>query len=330
MLKSTWIIIGVVGLSFWAPSRSEAKPIDTDAAEIWGIVNGLLVRHEQPGRLSARELNFVLRTSNRDNADCRIAAAYALAFAQHSEVAFEKLRSLAAANSASVSETAGFALLMTDALQMTPADRLARLTTELERAQGGFSRLLLVNWLGCEYGNSMGPTFRDAISAEKDRFVRQEYAYFLIRFGGENNLGAARKMLRHEKGLFYPESLSYMLGTITPGRPLDGMQNTLFLSAAVQDESKSNSRAEEGSNGNGVGAAEALAGEPTPSNSAIAADSPPAAQVPPSSEGGGWAYLVIGLAAVLAISVVGGWLLLRRRQGRRPVSPAADDVGRSE
>ncbi len=42
---------------------------------------------------------------------------------------------------------------------------------------------------------------------------------------------------------------------------------------------------------------------------------PEEAQVSPSNEGTRWTYLVVGLAAGLAIAAAGAWLLLRRRSG---------------
>lgn len=174
LLRTAPLSVGIVTvLLLMEPVLS--TPIDRRAYDILETVKNISMR-DGGGGLDEHQMAAVVEGSESDNLEVRMAAAYALAFAE-SELALKKLESLRISSEPRVAGVAAFAMLRKQVLKFEKQGHMAVLAYNLGSSEQPWTRALLVAWLGETFKGDVVPLFLAVLNYEKDPLVRAELCF---------------------------------------------------------------------------------------------------------------------------------------------------------
>jgi hypothetical protein len=118
------------------------------------------------------------------------------------------------------------ALVVRETIGMDRERTFAFLAEHLKAAKGPFARLFLANRIAVDFERRAVPTLLDAATREGDDDVKCELLYCVVRYGDAATHARATKM---GWGSEQPsESMSMVLGLMTPGRSTRSIENATW------------------------------------------------------------------------------------------------------
>ena len=212
MMRPLLIVFITVGIPF----RAFCLPPDTRAADVLGIVRTILASGKDR-MLSPVETDSVVKASNIDSTNVRMAAASALAFTA-SEEGRKALERLASDRDPSVAGIAEFSVLYRQTSGLSKEERLSIMSFQLGKSTHPWTRVMLVSSLGDQFRSAMVPLFLTVLEKEPDVLVRAELFFQIATNGNIAQLKMVRSLLAQEKQDFagsFNEMTAFFLDSVS-------------------------------------------------------------------------------------------------------------------
>jgi len=220
-----------------------APPIDARAAKICQEdLTPLMKMPLAKRKLSDAQVTKLIKTAEIDSVSVRQCVCLGLAFAQDSN-SLEVLGRLTEDRTGGVRAAARYALKVRENAGRKPHEMLNNLCFWLGRAEDPMEKIFLANRMWVDFGedcigtillaakceSESVPSDRDKIDAATimKKIARCDLLYYLSESANKDVLAEALKITLDDTVAWsLAESDAYILGSVTPGRPIDKMSNS--------------------------------------------------------------------------------------------------------
>jgi hypothetical protein len=201
-----------------------SKPFDSSAATGASALEALVAMPPSKRKNSAAQTQQFVAMVRSDSRDRKLVGILGLAWSAD-EGSAALLKKLHQDADAWIRGMAGYALLVRSLSGRPAATIPASLCLFLGKSKEPSERMFLANRLAVDYPKTSMWAIWDAARAETDPLVRCDMLYYLVK---SPDAAIAAEVLRFKWGrrVSPSEGRSFLLGTITPGRPKDDMRNS--------------------------------------------------------------------------------------------------------
>lgn len=221
ILMSNWLCV------FPVMQPAVDKPIDERAAKICLHLASLANMPLSQRFITAEDEKDIIKLLELDNSDVKICALVALAFAR-SDDGYQILTRYAKDTDKSICGIASAALKIRENCGRPHDEQLTNLFFWLGRSDNPYEKMLVVNRIVVDFGEKAIGTIVTAGDAESDNMVRCDMLYYISR---SNDLELLRRSLKWQldEKLSVSNSISFLLGSLTPNRPKDSIGNSCAI-----------------------------------------------------------------------------------------------------
>ncbi len=220
------VLAALVSVGLLVPRMcAEGKPLSLGAAQHALTLENLAKKAPSERSLSEDELQRFLEFTETDNADLELIGVLALAYASDDGSA-SRLRTMEAEEEGLLSGAASYALMSRKLAGKGPNEQLLLLREGLKTATNSYTRLFVANRIAVDFGEPGIPAIVEAMKVERDEMVKCDMLYYLATAAA---LPKAKAILdlQWNKAAGLPESLAYIMGSLTPGRSKDAEKNSV-------------------------------------------------------------------------------------------------------
>lgn len=205
---------------------------DVNAAEALKEIEGLFKQPPQQRKISKEQTELFIKRAERNNSEMRICVSIALAFAEDSN-SLEILKRLSTDQDESVKGAASYALKIRHISGRKPDEILRNLCFYLGKSDNEMEKIFLANRMWVDFKEEAMYTILDSMQSEPNdhmNFYRCDLLYYLSQSDNPEILKEGLKLdWKKDLSETLPESLSYLLGSITPGRKKSTVENTVII-----------------------------------------------------------------------------------------------------
>ena len=198
--------------------------MDESAAEEAVRLGRVLEKGTGSRRLSEAQIASLVALANRDNPDSRMVAAYFLAFADD-DASLRTLKALVDNSNGIVSGCARFSVRWRSLRAGKDQVLAADVGKAIHEITSPYARIMMVNRLAMDYEKESMPLIRGLLQDEADPLVRCDLLYYVVTHGTREDCRSVAALQWNEK-VTPSESLSFLLGVITPRRSKDATDNS--------------------------------------------------------------------------------------------------------
>ena len=213
---------------------------DIKAAEAVKEIEGLFKQPPQERKLSSEQIEIFIERAKIGNEEMKICAVLALTFADDSN-SLDVLQMLSSEDSIVVKGMASYALKIRQISKRKPDEILRNLCYFLGKSESQFEKMFLANRMWVDFKEEAMYTIQASMQSEPNdiyNFYRCDLLYYLSQSDNPEILKEALKLdWRKDVSESLPESLLFILGSITPGRTKNHSANTaLLLQRNIQEK----------------------------------------------------------------------------------------------
>ena len=205
---------------------------DVNAAKALQEIEGLFKQTPQQRKMSKEQTELFIKRADTGNAEMQMCAIHALAFAEDSN-SLEILKRLSTVHDESVKGTASYALKIRQISGREPDEILRNLCFFLGKSDNQFEKIFLANRMWVDFKEEAIYTILDSMQSEPNSifsFYRCDLFYYLSQSDNPEILKEALKLKWREGELsMLPESLAYIMGSITPNRKKGTSWNSVIV-----------------------------------------------------------------------------------------------------
>lgn len=224
-----YIIILLFGIN---SQVSFSRPLDLRAVELLKEFDGFWEQPISQRNLSNAQIEKCIEMAEYNSSDLKRCSAIVLAFAKDSN-SLEILNKLSLDDNVSVKGAASYALKLRHIAERSEEEILRNLCFYLGKSDNQTEKILIANRMWVDYKEKAILTLLDASRLEpkdSNNYFRCDLFYYLSQSDDSEILKEALKLEWEEEKLStLPESLAYIMGSITPGRPKDDMRNSAMI-----------------------------------------------------------------------------------------------------
>lgn len=209
-----------------------SEPFDVKAAKAFNEIEGLFKQPFQQRKLSSVQTELFIKRAETGNEDMKLVAIHALAFAEDSN-SLEILKKLASDQSDFVKGAASYALKIRQISRRKPDEILRNLCYFLGKSDNEAEKMFLANRMWVDFKEEAIYTILESIQTEPNdinNFYRCDLFYYLSQSDNSEILQETLKLnWRKDVLVTLPESVAFIMGSITPGRRKDDIGNAVFF-----------------------------------------------------------------------------------------------------